>query len=68
MEPGPCDTSVCPPCGAPALSNFSLVGQKPGKALTGCLGAPHCPAGRGTAVIIWKASLTYRVTRQSSRP
>lgn len=55
MEPGPCDVSVYPPCGAPALSDFSFVGQEPGKALTGCLGAPHCPAGGGTAVIIRKA-------------
>lgn len=40
------------------LSHFFLVDREPGKALPGCLGAPHCPAGGGTAVIIWKAGLT----------
>lgn len=68
MEPGPCDVSVYPPCRSPALRDFSLVSPEPGKALTGCLGALHCPAGGGTVVILWKANLTYRITRQSPQP
>lgn len=68
MEPGPCDVSVYPLCRSPALRDFSLVSPEPGKALTGCLGAPHCPAGGGTVVILWKANLTYRITRQSPQP